>query len=408
MKLQFIFLLSICCILQISNADETLTPATPPHTNVDLIESTITIVSPYGDERFRDLTSFWGKSMEVMNDFLNLYNPDIIKINNSSSSHYRMYIFGWPYDFCNQDLPGCDSIFFIESSNLEFWSITTSDNSNLSSPLKLTLSPGTRYWDEWHVGDPSVIKINDSYFMAYSAVGFDADGINAHADRNTNSDYKNDRDEFYYTIGGAYSNDGINWNTLDTPMVATKHEYAEKDPAMNAMFHRPSLMYDKDRFKIWFDYFNAAPLNRAVALTEFHVSLGYAELIGPPTLETFSSKNWTIRKGLNNPSIINWPNPEVLKLPFGYISFADPNGHQGSQWAARKTTMAYSNDGLDWKILGFIEHTSECGGNLVPEAYAESGILYLFTACIIDFHYSSLHVRKIDFENLEKLIETYL
>ncbi len=377
-------------------------------TQLDIIQQSFPeYLNYFHSSRFIDLSQHWSDSKIVMNGYLHLYNPDVIKLNHKTENKnkYKMFLFGWSNDYCNSTLPGCDAIFTIETKNLEKWHINTPSQATKQLPaLQPVLTAGDQYWNQWHIGDPSVIHLTDTYFMAFSSVGYDQDGISPYANEAINPNHANDTDGYYYTIGGAYSTDGNNWTFINHPILSTDLELGKKDMVIFGTFHRPSLMYDGDRFKMWFDYYHGAPIDKPVALPEFHHSMGYAELIGPATLDTFLTANWIIKQGLNFPAIPNWPNPEIIKVPFGYLSFADPKGHYGGDWAGRKTSMAFSKDGINWKILGFIEHDSDCNANHVPEAYLENETLYLFTSCMKNAHYENIKLRTMPLNILEKLV----
>lgn len=377
----------VVCIKNIAYAETVYIP----YSRVS-ISSNPTHTSPAYNHvsRFRDIDKYFSQPTEVMKGYKHLYNPDILKLEKNGQTIYRMYIFGWVESLCNQGYPGCDAIFMLESDSLTNWDVKT------DSKWEPILSAGNDIWNQWHIGDPSVIQIDNMYVMAYSSSGFDQDNINPHPDKNFSPNYEEDKDEFYYTISGAYSADGIHWTNVRFPILSTPDELGKPDFAVNATYHRPSLMYDGDRFKMWFDYIHTDENN-------FH-SMGYAELIGPPTLETFLSYNWVIKKGLHEPALTNWPNPEVIKLPFGYLSFSDPRGHEkGEKWIGRKTSIAYSENGLDWRVLGYLQADNDCAANHIPEVFVEADLLHLFTACMIDFSYVSLKMRSISLKTLEDL-----
>ena len=363
-----------------------------PYSKVSLIPNPSDHITPEFNHasRFRDISKYFSPAIEILSGYKHLYNPDIHRINNNGNYFYRMYIFGWFNTICNQGFPGCDAIFMLDSEELTRWEIKQKKDT-----WKPILSAGNNIWNQWHIGDPSVLQIDNMHVMAYSSSGFDKDNINPHPDKNFSPNYEEDIDEFYYTISGAYSADGVHWTNMKYPILSTPNELGKKDYASNATFHRPSLMYDLDRFKMWFDYVQTDDNN-------FH-SMGYAELIGPATLETFLSYNWIIKKGMDSPALPNWPNPEVVKLPFGYISFADPREHDGGEWLGRKTSVAFSGNGIDWKILGFLEPDADCDANHVPETLVEADQLHLITACMVNLEYTSLKMRSISLKTLEDL-----
>jgi len=92
-----------------------------------------------------------------------------------------------------------------------------------------------------------------------------------------------------------------------------------------------------------------------------------------------SPEQWTIVRGMNNPCIVNFPNPAVVRIENIYLAYTDAGGY-GEGWAGRKILEMVSLDGLDWTPLGFIEHDADVQANHVPEAFAltEGGSTWLY------------------------------
>lgn len=322
----------------------------------------------------------------------NVYNPNIIRVNDSQFP-YRMYFFGWAKEACNTHLPyhpehnlsaklhqhWCDSTFIARGASLTGpWEVLEETASgvryasNLQNPERwkpiVFSNNRSKLWDYHHSGDPSVIFVNNMYFMAYSISGNDADGISEHDPRDT--------DGAYYGIGGAYSFDGYQWIKMDQPLLISSRDrgFNERTATANQLndmnFHRPSFMYDEGKFKLWFDYSNNGVL-----------SMGYAELVGAPTTAIFTRGQWTIKQGRTTPAIANWPNPVVVKTPAGYFSYADPILATGNEtgWAVRKVSEAFSTDGVTWILNGHLPHVPSCIAQ-VPEA------LYLGTELHLLYH----------------------
>lgn len=384
-------------------ASFTINVSTPGHARAaayePLVSPTIELLpesvyaTPAGlsPERFTRLDSEWTKGARLLDGFKNLYNAQIF-IEEGSDYPYRLYFFGWSVEVCNQHLKkrsGCDSIFYARSKNMSAWEVFTGfdsagraqfDRGGRVKSWYPIVQAGDSYWDQWHNGDPSVIKVGSIYFMALSTTGFDIDG--------TPDGQRGDRDKDFSAIGGAISTDGIRWTKLRLPLLVAKSEIGGLDPAPYGNYHRPTLIYDGDRFKLWFDYWD--PANG--------LSMGYAELPGPATLETFSKQKWVIRQGHDRPAIANWPNPNVIKTPKGYFSYADPVGY-GEGWQGRKIAEAYSPDGLQWTIRGYLEPDPGCPANGVPEATLVGEEIWLTTGCQrggtpYSPDYPAIHIRK--------------
>ena len=86
--------------------------------------------------------------------------------------------------------------------------------------------------------------------------------------------------------------------------------------------------------------------------------------------------------------LVQWPNPEVIKVGNRYHSFADPPGYPGTRqnpnihWTSRQLCEAVSEDGLKWEILGFIPPDDDAPACHVPQAVGHTiegtQWLYLF------------------------------
>ena len=97
-------------------------------------------------------------------------------------------------------------------------------------------------------------------------------------------------------------------------------------------FHRPSLMWDEDHWRLWFDYW--AP----------GVALAHAECYGNP----MDSANWKITHDLSSPLLDEWPNPDVVRLGDKYYSVSDPGNwpqQHSHSWMRRQIAQAISDDG---------------------------------------------------------------
>lgn len=330
---------------------------------------------------------------------INVYNSNIVHISSDLQYPYRMYFFGWAKEACNTHLPyhpehdpanrrnedWCDSIFMARAPTRSGpWQVLE-ETSGAAPSFKANLQNAERWkpviysnqrhrmWDYHHSGDPSVIHINGLYFMAYSVTGHDIDGISEHR-------AGQDTDGAFYSIGGAYSLDGIQWVKLAQPLLVSArdpgaNELAAGVDAFDMMYHRPSLMYDEGKFKMWFDFRGPGAGNP--------FAMGYAELNGAPSIDVFSTGRWTIKQGRENPAIQNWPNPVVVKTRLGYFSYADPIAVVGNEtsWSQRKISEAFSSDGINWTLNGYLPHKAGCVAQ-VPEALYANGELVVSYFCV--------------------------
>ncbi|HOV34234.1 MAG TPA: hypothetical protein PLX23_12825 [Candidatus Hydrogenedens sp.] len=321
-------------------------------------------------------SELWHKNYkDILSGFGNMYNFHVL-YEPDTDYPFKAWFFGWAVKDCNAnvtDFKGCDAIFAARAKQIDGpWEVYKGNNSwdntgnpELWGPL---FSPTGTYFDEWHNGDPSVIKVNGKYYMAYSATGHDKDRIPANTPNDTDGDY--------YCVMGAVSDDGIHWNRSEKPILAYTGELGGKDKAgdvtLYGTYHRPSIMFEEGKFKIWFDYWT----NRGTAM-------GYAE----NQKDFLNAKDWKLIRVGENPCLWEFPNPDVVKVDKIYYAYADPGGYENHEWKGRKITEAVSKDGINWQLLGYIEPDPDTPATHVPEALVmqkeNKNIIYLFYSCQI-------------------------
>ncbi len=293
-----------------------------------------------------------------------LYNPHIIQ-EAGEEYEFKMWFFGWPDQDINPGYPGADAIFHARSKDLDNWEVWTGSGwdvtGNTAQWVPVIVSE-TEIFDEDHSGDPSVVKKDGTYYMAYSTVGFDEDGYR------TND--PNDTDKMLAVIRFASSTDGINWTKAPAPVLMNDDEIGKEEvtyisngeviPDYTGEFHRPTLMWDVDHWRIWFDYWAPSPIG---------TSLGHAECYGDPMVRS----NWTITHDLGSPLLPAWANPDVVKHGGTYYLYGDPIGYPGydvwTDWRSRQTKEAVSSDGINWTVTGFIDPDPDVETAHVPEAF---------------------------------------
>ena len=328
-------------------------------------------------ERAVDRTSLWENSgRNVLWGFDNMYQPCVIE-EPGSEYPYKMWFFGWAAADCNPGYPGCDAIFHARSKDLDHWEVYAGDgrwdatmNPKLWAPV---VTPDDKPYDQWHNGDPSVVRYRGRYYMAFTATGFDLDG--------KRGDDPADTDGWLSCVMGATSADGIHWTKTKAPLLiwpqdlGRKEGYAE-DPAYYGDYARPCLRRDGGRWRLWFDYWCGRN----------GVSVGYAENLG----RFADSKQWRILRADKNPVLASWPNPNVIKVGRRYYCYADPPDYPGPHadgWMARQIFEATSTDGVHWKVLGYVRPDSDTPACQVPEAVVPKRDgkrwVYVFYACQI-------------------------
>jgi hypothetical protein len=261
----------------------------------------------------------------LVSNMYNAYQPEIVYIGEYTSNSnlntiskngqykYIMYFFGWscsqtnnitqecPNGYANDDyLKGADSIFLARAKDLSGpWEVYSNDGTNdywdtNMEPkywkIILGTTNGSKY-DTWHVGDPSVVYHNGVFYMAYSACGLMTKEV-PHLSI-TGDYYEGENIDLNYkgpsAIGGAWSNDGINWIKLGqqgyiwtigdahhnwtdthgspTPLLIWEDEddYWQKyynsylshqtyTKPFHGGYQRPHLIFEDNKWKIWFDF----------------------------------------------------------------------------------------------------------------------------------------------------------
>jgi hypothetical protein len=74
-------------------------------------------------------------------------------------------------------------------------------------------------------------------------------------------------------------------------------------------YHRPSLMIEDGKFKIWFDGY---------------VKNSFDMLYGENDSNFMDKNDWKIMRGMDNQALISFPNPDIVKIEDLYLGFGDP------------------------------------------------------------------------------------
>ncbi|PHR98979.1 MAG: hypothetical protein COA78_25510 [Blastopirellula sp.] len=307
----------------------------------------------------------------LLKNFNNMYNPCVVET--GGEYRYKMWFFGWAASRTNLGWPGCDAIFHARSKDLVNWEVYSQDQiwDTTMDPERWlpVLHASDRWYEAWHVGDPSVVLKDNKYYMAYSATS-------KHFDKRAGYPAT-----MVQCVMGAVSEDGIHWNKTDRPLLIRAEDTADPkpDPTRIGDFHRPSLMWNEGKWQLWFDYW----------LSGTGVCMGYAENKGIFT----QPGGFTITQDLRQPLIQDWPNPEVIRIGPTYHSFSDAPGYPvqlgESRWKSRQLREAISHDGKTWEILDFIPPDKDADACHVPQALVTTvngkRWLYLFYATQIGY-----------------------
>lgn len=353
----------------------------------------------------------------VLENFDNMYQAEVVKTADPDYPYF-IYLMGWAAAETNPGWPGCDAIFLARSKNLvdfemycgldsqnqKVWDTTYKDEAygGREAAKKWTpiITPDTDKWyDNWHNGDPTVVYKDDIFYMAYSSYCSDIDGKFSWEEGDTDGDLS--------CIMGATSDDGINFTKSNSPIFIWEEEIGKNEPVTGnsklkisfdaagkqfyGLYHRPSIMFDEGKWKIWFDYIPG--IDRVLinddgtqtAQTK-GMSTGYAENKG----DFMKKEDWTLIKGGKTPAIYEFTNPDIIKVKNTYYAYGDPSieyygGYfagidDPSGWAKRQIVEAVSFDGINFTVKGFIKPDSDTKAMHVPQAYYEDGHIFLFYA----------------------------
>jgi hypothetical protein len=319
-----------------------------------------------------DLTSKWEVNHQpILGPFYNLYNPCVVH-EPGQPYPYKMWLFGWAAEEHNSSTVGGDAIYHARSKDMFHWEVYAGDDRwevYAGDPKKFVpvLSRGQEKWNCWAAGDPSVVKKDDTYFMAYSSVGVetvvDADGsMKLH---------------LINCVMGAKSTNGIDWSITKTPILVWGQEDANrwllasgdnsKPPAdYYGSYHRPSLLWDNGQWRLWFDYYHPGTF----------LSMGCAE----NRQDFMNPGEWEVLRAEKQPLLKDYPNPCVIKVGTKYYAFADtPNYPESLGGDGRLLTMAESENGVDWSYLGYLRPEGMASSH-VPQALLSTvdGVEWLY------------------------------
>jgi hypothetical protein len=315
----------------------------------------------------QDISAWQREKHDLLSGFSNMYQPCVREIP-GQDYRYKMWFFGWAVGVGNKGYPGCDAIFHARSKDLRRWEIYSGEgrwdytmNPKLWVPV---ITADNKPYDAWHNGDPSVVYKDGRFYMAFTATG------------------KPERVPFHLTpmlscVMGATSQDGIHWKKSKQPFLIEPPEmqHPKDGKGWTGEYARPSLMWDQGKWRLWFDYWQPGG----------GTCMGYAENTG-----VFDEPcGFKILRAGDNPLIVQWTNPEVVKVGNRYHSFADPPGYPGKRqspnhWTSRQLCEAVSDDGLRWAVVGFISPDDDAPACHVPQALVTvvdgKSWLYLFYA----------------------------
>jgi hypothetical protein len=296
--------------------------------------------------RATDRTELWTRGgRDLLKGFGNMYNLHVLDTP-ERPYRYRGWLFGWAVKDCNRHIPGyegCDAIFAARARALDGpWEVYCGDGvwdrRGDATRWRPVFAPQREPYDSWHNGDPTVVRVGKRYYMAYSSVGHNKDGIPF--------GQPGDRDGSLLCIMGAESDDGLRWERSPVPILMHRADLgAAHEPSGEAhlygSYHRPSLLHEGGKFRLWFDYW---------AGDRDGTSMGYAECSGA----FLDPAAWKVICAGAVPALRQFPNPDVVRIKNRLHAFGDPPEGSNHPWTARKITEAVSDDGRSWTVLGHV------------------------------------------------------
>ena len=327
-------------------------------------------------QRLTDRSQLWENSGNILSGFCNMYQMKIVRDGRDSRFSYRGWLFGWAAKDCNPGFGGCDAIFALRSAQLESgWQVYAGndrwdDGTHPASWIPV-VTARNEFYDSWHNGDPSVVLVGGRFYMAYSSVGRNKDG--------KLWGEPGDKDGSLLCVMGATSTDGLCWQRTPAPIAMNPSDVgapsvAQGEAHLYGSYHRPSLLCEGGKFKLWFDYW---------AGEGDGLSVGYAE-----NDDDFMNPGaWRIVQAGTTPVLAQFPNPDVVKIGDVYFMYGDPRTDSPHQWITRRISEAVSTNGRDWVVLGHVKAGRDSPAIHVPQAFVQregtDTWVYVFYACQI-------------------------
>lgn len=337
---------------------------------------------PKGTPVRLDESKGWKRTEQnLITNFYSMYQPEVVYVpewDTPGGYPYIMWFFAWSYNQENDPqgnypgYPGGDAIFCARAQELEgpwevysqnystgafFWD--EKQNPYLWYPV---ITCQDKWYDSWHVGDPSVVYKDGMFYMAYSAMGADVDGIPSHK--------QGDTDGNTGCIMGATSTDGIHWTLSDAPLIMWEGEKGFNEtsypPEYIGGHQRPSIMFEDGKWKMWYDYRTN--------------QVGYAECTG----DFMKGADWKELRSGNSP-LLSSVDFDVIKIGDIYYAYADPYvswagvqdsdipsySDDASQWSQRQIVEYQSYDGLNWTPTGYFLPDTGYGANQIPQVFLD-------------------------------------
>ena len=320
----------------------------------------------------------WHQGPTVLDGFYSMYQPEVIYVKEQDVSGgypYRMWFFAWAYTQENDPAPGYagypggDAIFTARAKSLDGpWEVYSQngdgffwDAGRRAQLWYPVLTCDDKWYDSWHVGDPSIVLEDGVFYMAYSSMGCDEDGIPYHK--------PGDSDGNASCIMGAVSTDGIHWTRSERPLIVWDKEKGFNERENKKDYYgghqRPSLMREDGIWKMWYDYRESY--------------IGYAECSGD-----FLTGPWQ-EKYCGRHSLHHSVDFDVIRIGDIYYAWGDPylcwEGIQDERvpfypddpanWCGRQIVEYQSRDGFAWQATGYFLPDDGYDAIQIPQAFID-------------------------------------
>ncbi|MBT3268390.1 hypothetical protein HN371_14640 [Candidatus Poribacteria bacterium] len=237
----------------------------------------------------------------------NVYAPDVLR----DGDRYRMWYGGQARD-------GHDRIHLAESDDGLRW-------------LRAADNPAIDVDGENHVNDPSVVRVDGTYYMSFSVAP------------------TAEEDEVHL----ATSKDGRAWTRRGSVIP-----FGGPGAWDSFKVGRPSLLHEDGRFRMWYDGTNSNPADRQ------KIGEPAARHVGLATSE--DGIGWT--PDPRSPLVQHSGAVDVARVGDGYVLLAESG--RGTRWLT-------SDDGVQWEDRGLLFSNSgedyDRYGQVTPMAYVEEG-----------------------------------
>ena len=332
----------------------------------------------------------WSRNEKnLITNFYSMYQPEVVYVeewDDGKNYPYLMYFFAWAYtqendpDWGYPGYPGGDAIFMARAKAVEGpWEIYAVDRTTGKNYWDAKQEPKTwdpiitcqdKWYDSWHVGDPSVVYKDGIFYMAYSSMGADEDGIPMHLPGDTDGNAS--------CIMGATSTDGIHWTKSSAPLLVWDGEKGFNENADYSGYlgghQRPSILFEDGKWRMWYD----------VRYNEYGYAESEGDFMNPADWkEIYNGENPYRDKDGNKFLVVDL---DVEKVGDTYYAYGDPYlswygieddtlvhyKDDPSNWAGRQIVEYQSSNGIDWKVTGYFRPDTGYDAIQIPQIFNDT------------------------------------